>query len=85
MRGGTGYVVEIMSVGCALAILFSMVLRVGISSAKFAPQVVKFCCYSVGVEDCVSVMQGDELECLLYYGDATFNHFFFLVVLMPHS
>jgi len=45
--------------------IFYGVLRMGIPAAKFAPQVVKFCCCSVSVEDCVSEMQGDELECLL--------------------
>jgi len=66
-----------MRVECTQAILFFYgVLRVGISRAKFAPQVVKFCCYSVGVGNCVSKMEGDELECLLYYewGDTDFNH-----------
>jgi len=60
---------------CLVNCIFYCMLRVGITAAKFAPQVVKIC-FSVSIEDCVSEMEVDELECLLYYEwrDATFNH-----------
>jgi len=57
-------VLEIMRVQCALAILFSM-LGVGITTTKFASQVVKCCGDSVCVENRVSEMKGYHLKRLL--------------------
>ena len=50
-------------------------LRVGITTAKFASQ-FKFCCYNVGVENSVSEVKGYQLERLLQdeRRDAKFNH-----------
>jgi len=50
---------------CLGTSIFYGVLWVGITAAKFAPQIVEFCCNSVSVEDCVSEMEGDELKGLL--------------------
>jgi len=45
--------------------VFYSVLRVGITVAKFASQVVKFYCYGVSVEDRVCEVKGYKLMCLL--------------------
>jgi len=43
---------------------------------KFAPEVVKFCCDCVCVENSVSEVKGYQLECLLQNEgrDAKFHH-----------
>ena len=45
--------------------VFDGVLGVSITTAKFAPEVIKFCCNCVGVEDSVSEVKGCQLERLL--------------------
>ena len=56
--------------------VFYGVLGVSIAAAKFVSQVVKFCCYSVCVENRVSEMKGYKLKRLLKdeRGNAKFNH-----------
>jgi len=56
--------------------VFDGVLGVSITTAKFAPVVIKFCCNCVGVEDSVSEVKGYQLERLLQdeRRDAKFNH-----------
>ena len=56
--------------------VFDGVLGVSITTAKFAPEVIKFCCNCVGVEDSVSEVKGYQLERLLQdeIRDAKFNH-----------
>ena len=56
--------------------VFDGVLGVSITAAKFAPEVVKFCCDCVCVENNVSGVKGYQLERLLHNrgGDAKFNH-----------
>jgi len=43
---------------CLDNFFFYGVLGVGITTVKFASQVVKFCCKSTSVKDCVSKMRG---------------------------
>ena len=56
--------------------VFDSVLGVSITTAKFAPKVIKFCCNCIGVEDSVSEEKGYQLEHLLQdeRRDAKFNH-----------
>ena len=56
--------------------VFNGVLGVSITAAKFAPEVVKFCCDCVCVENSVSDVKGYQLERLLQNErrDAKFNH-----------
>jgi len=52
------------------------VLGASITTAKFAPEVIKFCCDCVDVENSVSEVKGYQLERLLQDegSDAKFNH-----------
>ena len=45
--------------------VFDGVLGVSITGAKFAPEVIKFCCNCVGVENSVSEVKDYQLERLL--------------------
>ena len=56
--------------------VFDGVLGVSITTTEFAPEVIKFCCNCVGVEDSVSEVKGYQLERLLQdeRRDAKFNH-----------
>ena len=45
--------------------VFNDVLEVSITASKFAPEVVKFCCDCVCVENRVSEVKGYQLERLL--------------------
>jgi len=56
--------------------VFDGVLGLSITAAKFAPEVIKFFCDCVGVENSVSEMKGYQLERLLQNEgrDAKFNH-----------
>jgi len=56
--------------------VFDGVLMVSITAAKFALEVIKFCCNLVGVENSVSEVKGYQLERLLQNEgrDAKFNH-----------
>ena len=56
--------------------VFDGVLGLSIATAKFAPEVTKFCCNCVGVEDNVSEVKGYQLERLLQdeRRDAKLNH-----------
>jgi len=56
--------------------VFDGVLGVSITTAKFAHEVIKFCCNCVGVENSVSEVKGYQLERLLQdeRRDAKFNH-----------
>ena len=56
--------------------VFDGMLGVSITAAKFAPEVIKFCCNCVGVENSVSEVKGYQLERLLQdeRRDAKFNH-----------
>jgi len=56
--------------------VFNGVLRVSITATKFAPEVIKFCCDCVGVENSVSEVKGYHLERLLQDEgrNAKFNH-----------
>ena len=56
--------------------VFNGVLGVSITTAKFAAEVVKFCCDCVCVENSVSAVKGYQLERLLQNEgrDAKFNH-----------
>jgi len=55
---------------------FDGVLGVSITTAKFAPEGIKFCCNCVSVENSVSEVKGYQLERLLHdeRRDAKFNH-----------
>jgi len=52
-EGGVGGEYHKCEVGLGNAVFYGMV-GLGITAAKFASQVVQFCCYSVFVENCVS-------------------------------
>jgi len=56
--------------------VFDGVLKVSITAAKFAPEVLKFGCNCVGVENSVSEVKGYQLERLLQNEgrDTKFNH-----------
>ena len=45
--------------------VFDGVLGVSIAAAKFAPEVINFCCNCVSVENSVSEVKGYQLERLL--------------------
>ena len=61
---------------CLSNSVFNGVLGVGITVAKLASEVVKFCCDCVCVEDRVSEMKGYQLKRLLQNErrDAKFDH-----------
>jgi len=61
---------------CFSCSVFNGVLGVGITAAKLASEVVKFCCDCVCVEDRVSEMKGYHLKRLLQNErrDAKFDH-----------
>ena len=42
--------------------VFDGVLGMSITTAKFAPEVIKFCCICVGVENSVFEVKGYQLE-----------------------
>jgi len=56
--------------------VFNRVLGMSITATKFAPEVVKFCCDCVCVENSVCELKGYQLERLLQNEgrDAKFNH-----------
>ena len=56
--------------------VFDGVFGVSITTAKFAPEDIKFCCNCVGVENSVSEVKGYQLERLFQdeRRNAKFNH-----------
>jgi hypothetical protein len=61
---------------CIGIFVFNGVLGVSITATKFAPEVVKFCCDCVCVENSVSKVKNYQLKHLLQNEgrDANFNH-----------
>jgi len=75
--GGTRVSVENHECGVCLGnSVFDGVLGLSITAAKFAPEIIKFCCNCVSVENSVFEVEGYQLERLLQdeRRDAKFNH-----------